>query len=219
MKFGEKVKKLRKDMKLSQGELAKKIGVSGRSVASYEAGTSYPRYKATYDALAAALGGMVVSLTVGKKKYAENESALREIGDRAEKAREALLAMIDADAEAFTPLARAYSLPKDDPNRETILEDALIRAAAAPMRIAELCCEVIELLEGCASMGSLLVLSDAASGAVLARGALEAAAINIKVNTSLMHNHNHAAALDARIGKIEEEFIPRAEAIRRSLGY
>ena len=52
MKFGEKVKKLRKDMKLSQSELAKKIGVSGRSVASYEAGTSYPRYKKTYDALA-----------------------------------------------------------------------------------------------------------------------------------------------------------------------
>ena len=56
MKFGEKVKKLRKDMKLSQSELAKKIGVTGRSVASYEAGTSYPRYKETYDALAAVLG-------------------------------------------------------------------------------------------------------------------------------------------------------------------
>ena len=56
MKFSEKVKKLRKDMKLSQGELAEKIGVSSRSVAAYEAGTSYPRYKETYDALAAALG-------------------------------------------------------------------------------------------------------------------------------------------------------------------
>ena len=52
MKFGEKVKMLRKDMKLSQGELAKKIGVSCRSVQSYEAGTSYPRYKEIYDNLA-----------------------------------------------------------------------------------------------------------------------------------------------------------------------
>ena len=170
-------------------------------------------------ALAAALGGMVVSLTVGKKKYAENENALQELGKRAEKAREELLGMIDADAEAFAPLARAYSLPKDAPDREQILEEALHRAAASPVRIAELCCEVIEILEGCASMGSLLVLSDAASGAALAEGALHAAVVNVKVNTALMHSRNHAAALGARMEELEREYTARAGAIRRSLGY
>jgi len=170
-------------------------------------------------ALAAALGGMVVSLTVGKPKYAANEEALRAIGEKAEKLRKELLDMIDADAEAFAPLARAYSLPKDDPDREATLEEALVRAAASPARIAELCCEVIELLEGCASMGSLLVLSDAASGAALAEGALRAAVINVKVNTALMHNHSHAAALNARMADLEKEYLARAEAVRRSLGY
>ena len=170
-------------------------------------------------ALAAALGGMVVSLTVGKKKYADNENALQELGKRAEKAREELLGMIDADAEAFAPLARAYSLSKDAPDREQILEEALHRAAASPVRIAELCCEVIEILEGCASMGSLLVLSDAASGAALAEGALHAAVVNVKVNTALMHSRNHAAALNARVDEMEKEYAARAAAIRRSLGY
>ena len=170
-------------------------------------------------ALAAALGGMVVSLTVGKKKYADNENALQELGKRAEKAREELLGMIDADAEAFAPLARAYSLSKDAPDREQILEEALHRAAASPVRIAELCCEVIEILEGCATMGSLLVLSDAASGAALAEGALHAAVVNVKVNTALMHNRNHAAALGARMDELEREYSARAAAIRRSLGY
>ena len=170
-------------------------------------------------ALAAALGGMVVSLTVGKKKYAANESALRELGARAEKLRKELLDMIDADAEAFAPLARAYSLPKDAPDRDGILEAALLRAAASPLKIAELCCEVIEILEGCASMGSLLVLSDAASGAALAQGALRAAVINVKVNTALMHNRSHAAALNARVDEMEKEYAARAAAIRASLGY
>lgn len=170
-------------------------------------------------ALAAALGGMVVSLTVGKPKYAANEEALRAIGEKAEKARKELLDMIDADAEAFAPLARAYSLPKDTPGREKTLEEALLRAAAAPARIAELCCEVVELLEGCAAMGSLLVLSDAASGAALAEGALRAAVINVKVNTALMHDHNRAAALNARMDEMENEYAARAAAIRRSLGY
>ena len=170
-------------------------------------------------ALAAALGGMVVSLTVGKKKYAANEDALRAAGEKAEAARRALLEMIDGDAEAFAPLARAYALPKDDPDREAKLEEALLHAAASPMRIAESCCEVVELLESCAAMGSLLVLSDAASGAALAEGALRAAVINVKVNTALMHNRSRAAALNARAEEMEEEYCARAAAVRRSLGY
>lgn len=71
MKFGEKVKKLRKEMKLSQGELAEKIGVSARSVAAYEAGTSYPRYKETYEALAAALGVDVNYLRTEEEEFME----------------------------------------------------------------------------------------------------------------------------------------------------
>lgn len=170
-------------------------------------------------ALAAALGGMVVSLTVGKKKYAANESALRALGERAGELREELLGMIDSDAEAFAPLAHAYSLPKDAPGREEIMEAALRQAAASPVRIAELCCEVIEILEDCASLGSLLVLSDAASGAALAEGALRAAVINVKVNTALMHSRNHAAALNARMEELEKEYSARAAAVCRSLGY
>ena len=170
-------------------------------------------------ALAAALGGMVVSLTVGKKKYAANADKLLSLGERAEKARTELLEMIDADAEAFAPLSRAYSLPKDAPERDKILEEALRRAAASPARIAALCCEVIEILEGCAALGSLLVLSDAASGAALAEGALRAAVINVKVNTALMRSHNHAAALNARMDEMEKEYAARAAAIRSSLGY
>ena len=170
-------------------------------------------------ALAAALGGMVVSLTVGKKKYADSESALLALGERAKKLQNELLEMIDGDAEAFAPLARAYAIPKAEPGRDEILEEALHRAAAAPLRIAELCCEVIELLEGCASMGSLLVLSDAATGAALAEGALHGAIINIKVNTALMHNRNHAAAINTRAEEMELTYTARAAAIRKSLDY
>ena len=68
-------------------------------------------------------------------------------------------------------------------------------------------------------MGSLLVLSDAASGAALAEGALHAAVVNVKVNTALMHSRNHAAALGTRMEELEREYSARAAAIRRSLGY
>ena len=89
MKFGEKVKKLRKDMKLSQSELAEKIGVSGRSVASYEAGTSYPRYKETYDALAAALGVDVNYLRTEDEEFLEDVG--QQFGSRGQRQAEAIL--------------------------------------------------------------------------------------------------------------------------------
>lgn len=89
MKFGEKVKKLRKEMKLSQGELAAKIGVSARSVASYEAGTSYPRYKEVYEALAAALGVDVNYLRTEDEEFLEDVG--QQFGSRGQRQATAIL--------------------------------------------------------------------------------------------------------------------------------
>lgn len=174
-------------------------------------------------ALAAALGEMVGNLTVGKAKYAANEPALLSLGERAEQARAALLEMIDGDEAAFAPLARAYSLPKEDPEREQTIERCLRDAAAAPLRIAELCSEAIELCEGYAALGSRLLLSDAATGAALAGGALRGAVINVKVNTALMRDREAAAVLDRRADALLAEYGARAEAAEKAvaaaLGY
>ena len=89
MKFGEKVKKLRKEMKLSQGELAAKIGVSARSVASYEAGTSYPRDKEVYEALAAALGVDVNYLRTEDEEFLEDVG--QQFGSRGQRQATAIL--------------------------------------------------------------------------------------------------------------------------------
>ena len=64
--------------------------------------------------LGAALGSMVANLTLGKKKYAEyeteNGSLLRELEELRLKAEE----LIEKDAEAFEPLSKAYSIPRED---------------------------------------------------------------------------------------------------------
>ena len=52
MTFGEKVRTLRKERGISQSELARAIGVSTRTVASYEGGRSYPKVREVYDRLA-----------------------------------------------------------------------------------------------------------------------------------------------------------------------
>ena len=89
MKFNEKVRQLRKAKKLSQKELAKQIGVSTRSVAAYEMGTSYPRYKETYEALADALGTDVNYLRTEDEEFLEGVG--QQFGSRGQRQAEAIL--------------------------------------------------------------------------------------------------------------------------------
>ena len=132
-------------------------------------------------ALGASLGCMVGELTVGKPKYAANEPRLRELIAEAESLRERLLALVDADAKAFLPLAEAYRLPKEAPGRGAVMEKCLTDAAAVPMEILELSCRVIALQEEFAALEQhscrirrwdwrgLRVGSDVRSGAQRAR--------------------------------------------------
>ena len=64
---------------------------------------------AAVGAFASALGLMVTNLTVGKKKYADVEEEILEIREKLEQKKQDLVRMVDEDAEAFEPLAKAYS--------------------------------------------------------------------------------------------------------------
>ncbi len=52
MTFAEKIKALRKKAGLTQRALGEKIGVSTRTVGSYESGQSYPKSRETYEKMA-----------------------------------------------------------------------------------------------------------------------------------------------------------------------
>lgn len=193
---------LHKSVNKFTAALASRASVPGGGSASALAG-----------ALAAALGGMVGELTVGKKQYAAAEPILRELLGQAEELREALLACVEKDAAALAPLAEAYAIPKDDPARAETLEACLRAAAAPPMEVLELTARTVELLRSFADMGSPLAVSDAAVGAALAAAALRGAEINVRVNTRLMRDRTAAAALDDRARTIAESALRRAEAV------
>ena len=164
-------------------------------------------------ALGAALGSMVGELTVGKKKYADVEEDVRALMSKAEALREKLLACIDKDAEAFEPLSKAYAIPKDDPAREEVMESCLRTAADAPLEILRLCCEGIALQRDFADKGSALAVSDAATGVVLLWGAMYGAAVNVKVNTKAMKDREYAAAINAEVDALMNEYWQKAEKI------
>ena len=67
-------------------------------------------------AIGTALGNMVGSLTVGKKKYADVEEEMWELKKKADKLQKELLHLIERDAEVFEPLSKWHA--KRDRRRE-----------------------------------------------------------------------------------------------------
>ena len=164
-------------------------------------------------ALGIALGNMVGSLTLGKKKYADVHEDIAELNAKAEALRAGFVALVDADAEAFAPLSRAYSIPKDDPARDEIMEPALLKAAEAPLEIMRKCAEALELISGYAAKGSALAISDAGCAAALCGAAMEAAALNVKINTKSMKNRAVADNINAETNELLQKYFVRSQEI------
>lgn len=157
-------------------------------------------------ALGAALCTMVGNYTVGKKKYAEVEEDVKGLMARAEDIRARLLALVDADAEAFEPLSKAYAIPKDDPNREAVMENCLRDAAATPMAILRLSCEAIDLHREMLDKGSVIMLSDVGTGVIFCQSALYGAALNVRVNTKSMTDRTFAQAMDEEVDALVKQY-------------
>lgn len=164
-------------------------------------------------ALGSALGSMAGNMTLGRKKYAAVEEDIRALLEKGDAVRTRLLELVDADAAAFAPLSRAYAIPKDDPTREAVLEEATQRACAAPMETLEQCAKAVELLEGLLEKSSVMLISDVGCGAVCCKAAMECAALNVFINTKTMTNRVVAAALEHRTDELLKEYGPRASAV------
>lgn len=168
---------------------------------------------AAVGAFAAALGMMVTNLTIGKKKYAEYEEELIACRARLEELRDQLIDLVDGDAVAFEPLSKAYSIPKDDPSRDQIMEDALYEASVVPMSIMETVLAAAKELEILVEKGSRLAVSDVGVGILFAQAAIEGASLNVYINTKLMKNRERADEMNARADAI----IAEGAALQKSI--
>ena len=164
-------------------------------------------------AIGTALGNMVGSLTVGKKKYADVEAEILALKSKCDSLQKELLDQVQADEAGFLPLANAYGIPKEDPTRAQILEDATIRACAVPLRIMELCCESLDCIAVFAAKGSRLALSDAGCAAVCVKAALQSAALNVFINTKSIQNPVVAEALNTKANEILNKYCALADRI------
>ena len=164
-------------------------------------------------AVGTALGNMVGSLTVGKKKYAGVEEEIVALKAKCDALQTELLDQVEADDKGFVPLAKAYGIPKDDPNRDAVLEEATVTACQVPIHIMELCCEAIDCIAVFAAKGSRLAVSDAGCGAVCCKAALQAASLNVFINTKSLKNRTVAEELNRHTNVMLNKYCALADEI------
>ena len=164
-------------------------------------------------AIGTALGNMVGSLTVGKKKYADVEEEIIALKAKCDKLQADLLAQIELDAKGFEPLSKAYGIPKDNPDRDRILEDATVVACQVPVKIMELCCEALDAIAVFAAKGSRLAVSDAGCGAVCVKAALQAASLNVFINTKPLKNRELAEEMNKKCLGMLDKYCALADEV------
>lgn len=168
-------------------------------------------------AIGMALGNMVGSLTVGKKKYADVEADIIALKEKATALQGEFLRLVEEDAKAFEPLSKAYGMPRateeEKAEKARVMAIVLKEACAVPMEIMEKCCEAIDVIEEFAAKGSALAISDAGVGVVFCKAALLGASLNVFINTKSMEDKEYAAFLNEKADKMITDYSKKADEI------
>lgn len=188
------------DLDTFLAELASKEPTPGGGAASALAGS-----------LAAALGAMVCNLTVGRVKYAEVETEMREALSKLEDLKLQLRDLMQQDEEAYGALMACYKLPKESEQQQqrrvTEIEVALRHAAEVPLESARATIRVLQVLGPVARSANRNVISDAGAAALLAEAAARASLLNVRTNASLMKDREAAEEYLRVMQEVEDQAV------------
>lgn len=168
-------------------------------------------------ALGAALCSMAGNFSVKREIEISRQKELEFILTQCEGIQNRLLKLIEEDAAGFAPLAKAYAIPKTDPERSQKLEAATRTACQAPLHMMHACCEAIELLAHMLELSSQPLISDVGCGAILCRAALESASLNVYVNTRTLQDRAAAEQLENETNQLLSQYCRIADEVIRTV--
>lgn len=167
-------------------------------------------------AVGVALGNMVGSLTVGKKKYADVEGEIIKLQKQCDALQKEFF-LIDRDAEDFEPLSKAYGLPantdEEKAAKDKIMDKCIKDACATPFVIMQKCAEGIKICEQFAKKGSKLAVSDAGVGVTFCKAALDGASLNVFINTKSSKDRAWADKMNKDADALIKEYGALADKV------
>jgi glutamate formiminotransferase / formiminotetrahydrofolate cyclodeaminase len=155
-------------------------------------------------AMAAALATMVAAMSRGKKAYLQYERELSDAIARLGPLREELKAAIDADAESFNVVMKAYKESKQSADADGMIDAALKQATRVPLGVAESAREIAAIVEKLRPITNPNMKSDLTTASALAHAAIEGASANVEINLESMKDAAFAADVRKRAAVLRQ---------------
>ncbi|MEA5038848.1 MAG: cyclodeaminase/cyclohydrolase family protein [Clostridiaceae bacterium] len=147
----------------------------------------------------AGLCAMVAALTLGKKKYADDQALCERVQGEALELQHALTAQIDADTDAFGLISAAIALPKDTEEQKTArraaLRSATLEATHAPLQTLKLSRRALELTGELVGHSNTNCASDLGVAGHNLLACAEGAFLNVEINLPGIGDEEKAAQL------------------------
>src|SRR5262245_5078789 len=149
-------------------------------------------------AMAAGLAHMVASMSRGKKAYLQYEPELSAAIARLSQLREELKTAIDADAESFNVVMKAYKQAKESANGDGLIDSALKQATSVPLGVAERAHEVGTIVQKLGPITNPNMKSDLTTASALAQAAITGALANVDINLESLKDTAFVAQIRAK---------------------
>jgi glutamate formiminotransferase/formiminotetrahydrofolate cyclodeaminase len=174
-------------------------------------------------ALGAALGTMVANLSAHKPGWDARWAEFSQWAEEGQRLKDELLALVDEDTAAFQRIMAVFGLPKgneaEKSARTAAIQEATRAATEIPLRVMQLCAEVLPLALAMAEKGNPNSVSDAGVGALCARTAVQGAYLNVRINAKGLADKalaekfvREGAAIEQRALELEKKALAAVNA-------
>lgn len=156
-------------------------------------------------AMGAALASMVCRLTLDKDEYAGVQQEIAALLQQTESLRQRFQQLVQEDIEAYGELSESFKMPRETSEereaRTAAIQEQLVEAALVPLEVTERSAQLMWVCQRIAEIGNAKVLSDVATGAMLASSAGAGAAWIVRVNLQSIKDLELVTTLGERLSK------------------
>jgi glutamate formiminotransferase/formiminotetrahydrofolate cyclodeaminase len=155
---------------------------------------------------------MVANLTTGRKKYADVEAQVHEVLATVGPLRQSLTAALAEDSAAFEQLMAVWrDKSLDEEAKAAAIEQATRYAGEVPLKVARLSLEAARQAATIAEIGNVNAVTDATAGAIMAKAAVQIAAMNVKINALGLKDQQLAQTWSEELARLESDVSEVAE--------
>ena len=172
---------------------------------------------ALHGAVAAALTVMLANLTIGREKYAEQETQMKRTALQMEECRRQFLNDIDRDSEAYRQVFEAYKLPRETEKEKTRrhhkIQEATLAASLVPLEVARCAFDMLDTISETTRRGNKNAVTDGCVAMMTCRTAVLGALFNVRINLSALKDESFVQELKHTCDRMEAETRTKEEQL------